>query len=1128
MAIVYRKSQATESFSYLEKGKFLEGFPQIDRRADFRTTPALELANFQAKTAQEWIIESAIAVELFSANVRVAPDEVVLHGGEVAYPLHESLNWQVKRWRFTWGGKAQRQKQFGAIISTWNPIDRCKQVFQVKLSNPIFDASKGKSRKYENPAGRGQVGGFASVPLSIWAKVAQQYNLPIACPINPVNKSIYINSNNYAGYADYSTALQTGVDHDNGYGFWDWLIDHPQVSIVITEGMKKACALLSLGQAAIALSGITMGRQKDDAGNVSLQPYLQAFAKHHRPIYFCFDAETKPKTALAVYNATLKTGNLFTEAGCDVQVVRLPLLANTDKTGVDDFLVSHTTEQERLAAWQQLYSQALPLTSYQWQWHNQQRLTHATSLELDTPYLDRVIDPQAVPQDGIVALMSAKGTGKTKAIAKLVAHTPKLILLGHRVSLMRNLCQRLNVHYKADLDKAAGQFISDDGYTLRVGACVDSLLAFDPNQFVGCDLVIDEVEQVLKHLICSKTCNSNGKRPALLANFHWLLQVARRVIVADADLSDASLNYLQTLRANAQNPFLIYNRHQGQGYPVQMLDAPSESAIINQIIADVNDGQKLFIPTDSKTSSKAIARLIDKIQTLRPELNLLLINSETSSGTDEANFIRDPNTYAHRYDVVIATPSLTTGVSIEIEHFDKVYGIFYGTAYDDADAAQALARVRSNIPRVVWCAKQGRNFSKVDRTDKPNLLKRYLFTRWNREVLLLRPSLEPSLLLFIKQDPQQQPFNPHIHLWSELEARNNRAMWTLRPSLIERLRYEGNQIEVIVPAAKPQVTSEMSQIKQELQWERYAAIAAARVLTKTEAKQLANKEFRTNAELLRETKTTIAHFFVTNDVSAELVAYDDQGRKRKQILQLEALFNPELALKLDEDAIANQAKYEKGVFIPDLRCYELGRFVREKLGLLDLLQPEHIYTDSDLEALGHLCRIYASDIKRYLGFTVPNNATNIWIFRQLCNQLGIKTSSKRQRHDGGWIRHAQIDAIEWQNLQHVLSRRQAWRNGDEFIADHPLLINYKHHPVITPSTPPHQPDLRNHPAVDQQTKRATAKHETPATVKKIKKTVAQAIQLVLALGVSLKAAIEPGWESQSEVAMRNVPTRSPP
>ncbi|AFY72095.1 hypothetical protein Pse7367_3872 (plasmid) [Thalassoporum mexicanum PCC 7367] len=1139
MAIVYRKSQATQSFSASEIGNFFKGHNQ----ADFPANPASELAKFQAKTAQEWIIDSAIAPELFFANVRVAADEEHLHGGEVIYPLHESLNWRVKRWRFSLGGKLQRPRQFGAIISTWNPIDRHTDVFQVKLSNPIFDSRKGKARKYENPAGRGQVGGFAQVTFQVWQTIAEQYQLPIACPINPANKSIYISNNYYASADAGSNAGQLG--DDNGYGFWDWLIENPQISIVITEGMKKACALLSIGQAAIALSGITMGRVKhnqDTEGNenqkeqVALQPYLNAFAADSRPIYFCFDAETKLKTAQAVYTATIRTGNLFTEAGCNVRVVRLPLLPGTDKTGVDDFLVAQGAESQ--PAWQNLYGQALPLASYQWQWHNQQRLTHAPSLELDTPNLDYGLNPAAVPQTGIIALKSAKGTGKTKAIAKLVAPTQKIVLLGHRVSLMRNLCQRLKVHYKADLDKAAGQFISEDGYALRVGACVDSLLAFDPNQFVGCDLVIDEVEQVLKHLLCSKTCNSNGKRPALLANFHWLIQVARRVIVADADLSDASLDYLKSLRANEltrnEELFLISNRHQGQGYPVQFIAAKSESAIIKQILADINDGLKLFIPTDSKTSSKAIARLIEKIKAAHPNLNILLINSETSGGTDEANFIRDPNSYAQLYDVVIATPSLTTGVSIEIEHFDKVYGIFYGTAYDDADASQALARVRSNIPRLVWCANQGRNFSKVDRTDKPHLLKRYLLTRWSREVMLIRPSLEPALLLFIKTDPDQEGQNPHLDLWARLQARNNRAMWTLRRSLIERLSYEGNQVEIVADEPKQQLAAQLKQAKQALQWERYMAIAQARILTKTESKQLANKEFRTSAELLREAKTAIARFYVTNDVSAELVDYDDDGRKRSQILNLEALFQPELAIKLDTEAINHQAKYEKGVFIPDLRCYELGRFVREKLGLIELLQPEHIYTDRDLETLGDLCRNFAQDIKKYLGFTVPANATNIWIFRRLLSQLGLKTTSTRQRQNGGWLRHCQIEATAWQNLQHVLMRRQEWRNGNEAIADHPLLISFINRDLITPPLKPTATDLANHPAIETSTAKTTPEQEKAEPARKVKKTIAQAIQLVLALGVSFgKSLSEQGSEyllgSQLEGAdLRSVPARSPP
>lgn len=43
-------------------------------------------------------------------------------------------------------------------------------------------------------------------------------------------------------------------------------------------------------------------------------------------------------------------------------------------------------------------------------------------------------------------------------------------------------------------------------------------------------LVIDEVVQVLRHLLTSSTCRKDGKLPALLTRLRQLVQIARRVI----------------------------------------------------------------------------------------------------------------------------------------------------------------------------------------------------------------------------------------------------------------------------------------------------------------------------------------------------------------------------------------------------------------------------------------------------------------------------------------------------------------------------------------------------------------------------------------------------------------------
>jgi hypothetical protein len=135
-------------------------------------------------------------------------------------------------------------------------------------------------------------------------------------------------------------------------------------------------------------------------------------------------------------------------------------------------------------------------------------------------------------------------------------------------------------------------------------------LAIDPEKFRGCDLVIDEVVQVIRHLLTSSTCAKDGKRPALLARFRQLIQVARRVIVADADLDNATLHYLKELRGDDRPVFLIRNDYQPQGYAARMINCSDRTAITAELlegIAALESGKVLFVATDSKATSKALA-----------------------------------------------------------------------------------------------------------------------------------------------------------------------------------------------------------------------------------------------------------------------------------------------------------------------------------------------------------------------------------------------------------------------------------------------------------------------------------------------------------------------------------------
>jgi len=154
------------------------------------------------------------------------------------------------------------------------------------------------------------------------------------------------------------------------------------------------------------------------------------------------------------------------------------------------------------------------------------------------------------------------------------------------------------------------------------------------------------------------------------------------------------------------------------------------------------------------------------------------------------------------YDVVICSPSVATGVSIEVKgKISRVYGIFTGASSTDADMAQALGRVREPVERVIWCAKSGSNFSKVSRSTNMIELKRHLQDLTSATISLVRSSLrEDTSGALVSYDWQS---DPHVNLYARISADQNGSMYHLRDALQVRLSYEGHQVTVMEQQSIP-------------------------------------------------------------------------------------------------------------------------------------------------------------------------------------------------------------------------------------------------------------------------------------------------------------------------------------
>jgi hypothetical protein len=946
---------------------------------------------FSEQIKTEFVTGSGIASELFHASVRLVRDIEIGAGGEVSAPIHEALNW-----RYTRFGQQSRASLFGALL-----LNEDQSTWQTKLSQPRTNG-KGKSQKYETPVGNGARAFLPEVPPEIRKLIGLRYGVEV-----PLTGS-----------------------------FWDWFVQHPEIPCHWKEGGKKSLCLLSRGYVAIALYGVNGGYRRQVDGSRILIPDVARFAQPGRSHVLGFDQDTQPETRRRVNVAIARFGSLLEESGGNVKVATWDAAQGK---GVDDLIVNAGA-----AAFEEANQQALSLSHWKIAQRFQNRLTYPAQVRLTTADLS-TLKLESLPESGIIGIASAKGTGKTKFINSLEETIEKVLSATHRIALGRNLCSRLGLNWRGDLDKLNGNFISGSGYTLRVGFCVDSLLAIDPEKFRGCDLVLDEVVQVIRHLLTSSTCARDGKRPALLARFRELIQVARRVIAADADLDNNTLSYLQELRQSADQTepvFLIRNDFQSEGYAVTFIESTDRTAIASHLLQSVGElepGKVIFVATDNKGTSKALTSIILKSY---PFKRILTINSETSGGLLEREFMESPVAAltSGQYDIIICSPSMATGISIELQGIiTKVYGVFTGVSSTDGDMAQALARVREPVDRIVWCAKTGTNYSRASRSPYFLKVKDDLQQMTSVTTHLIRSGLREEVAQGL--DSYDYRSNPHLNLFCRISADQNFSMLNLRDALLVRLKMEGNSVTVQAATSDPIIKLLLCEIREELKLTEAETLVSADDLTIVQVLALEQKEVTTSEEQRAIAKYHLKEFYGIDSLTVEDVLWDNEGRRRSEIVSLEVLRSPQLATDRTIRALEKQFAWGKGVCPWDISTLELRRAMLEKLGMTDLVDriiKGWTWTKHDLKPFADLARRYREQIKTVLHFTINDRVSDTQIVHQLLCQFGLKFERKvwsnfTPNHEGEKLRVYGLNLTHWEAMTAVLQRRQEKRNG--FVED---------------------------------------------------------------------------------------------
>jgi hypothetical protein len=891
-----------------------------------------------------------------------------------------------------------------------------------KPSSPRQSIDAKKPIKYEHPP-LAPTGLFAlRVPLHLWQRIAARYEISI---------------------------LPEEIERDRSdFGFWQWLIDHPEIPLCITEGAKKAGSLLTAGYAAIALPGVFGGYRipRDLRGNrlgkSRLIPPLQKLATKGREICIIFDQDTKSSTIKAVSAAIRQLGYLFKQQGCLVKVsIWNPELGK----GVDDLIAVHGQE-----AFDKAYQAAVPLDT--WKAQVLTRLTYPADLQVNRRYLGELSIPK---QAKLIGIKSPKGTGKTRCLEGIVKEALErkqwVLVIGHRVRLVEALCQRFGLDYITEVRDSERGVV---GY----GLCLDSLHPNSQARFEALNwsdgvVIIDEVEQVLWHGLDSPTCSSN--RVAILKSLKTLMQNVLggygQVFIADADLSDVSIDYLISLSGVPLRPFIIQNDWKPgveESWRVHSYTDNTPERLTEDLERHIRDGGKPFIclSAQKRGSFWSTCTLEAYLQQKFPQAKILRIDSESLAEPTHPAYgcMTNLDRVLGNYDIVLASPAIETGVSIELRgHFTSVWGIAQGIQSENS-VRQALGRIRENLPRFIWVAPYGFNRVGNGSTSIPSLLTSgQNLTQLN--IRLLQQSDFDAL------DDIEMGFQAESLLcWAKMAVRHNASMLHYRESVLAALVAEGHQVIEVPPngfglrnaiafvgersvVANPSSSNRKSKIQNPKSDEDAqarpnsltAAIAAVRdqnyqaeCVAIACAQDLSDRQYQVLQKRLVKTlsqrRSLRKHALKLRygiPVTPQLVVKDDQGWYPKLLLHYFLTIGRDYLAQ--RDAIVARQLIELGdgsIFLPDFNRVQMGAAVgtMELLGIPVLLRSgerELRNTDKDLKEMAALALSNRASIKTALGIGLPKNATPITIIRRLLDKIGYELtcigrggkSSKRVR-----------------------------------------------------------------------------------------------------------------------------------
>ncbi|EIU1267159.1 hypothetical protein L3488_004156 [Salmonella enterica subsp. enterica serovar Agbeni] len=330
----------------------------------------------------------------------------------------------------------------------------------------------------------------------------------------------------------------------------------------------------------------------------------------------------------------------------------------------------------------------------------------------------KIVDDIRMMGSGPVIVRAPMGSGKTQGLLrKLMQESDRGLAIAHRVSLISNMWDVLSRNDSRQRVNADILHYQDAGATeqarwaKKLTICVNSIIkgCWQPllrqHDFLG----FDEATQGLRATLSGKAMGS----PVAVFNalIDGIASTDDHALLVDADANDMLVELCELAMQRREEKGLqawskIHIVELRTDTRAQLPDGSFTARrvfytdvdrIMSEALNSAERGERFLLATDSKAFADQLLLLLRESY---PNKRWLYVSQDTKPDAEVEAFTNEPNALASQYDGLIYSPAISSGVSIEVPHFTRHYGVFYGQVVP-SDAIQMLRRDRTATEFVV-------------------------------------------------------------------------------------------------------------------------------------------------------------------------------------------------------------------------------------------------------------------------------------------------------------------------------------------------------------------------------------------------------------------------------------------